>query len=54
MKDTTTWDCWETVEIYVKLMGSPLAVPNYSLVQFQKVYLRAGEERALTLEVKTQ
>lgn len=54
VKNTSSWDCWETVEIYVKLMGSPLAVPNYSLVQFQKVYLKAGEERALTLEVKTQ
>ena len=54
VKNTSSWDCWETVEIYVKLMGSPLAVPNHSLVQFQKVYLKAGEERALTLEVKTQ
>lgn len=54
VKNTSSWDCWETVEIYVKLMGSPLAVPHYSLVQFQKVYLKAGEERALTLEVKTQ
>lgn len=54
VKNTSSWDCWETVEIYVKLMGSSLAVPNYSLVQFQKVYLKAGEERALTLEVKTQ
>lgn len=54
VKNTSSWDCWETVEIYVKLMGSPLAVPNYSLVQFQKVYLKAGEERELTLEVKTQ
>lgn len=54
VKNTSSWDCWETVGIYVKLMGSPLAVPNYSLVQFQKVYLKAGEERELTLEVKTQ
>ncbi len=54
VKNTSSWDCWETVEIYVKLMGSSLAVPNYSLVQFQKVYLKAGEERELTLEVKTQ
>ncbi len=54
VKNTSSWDCWETVEIYVKLIGSPLAVPNYSLVQFRKVYLTAGEERELTLEVKTQ
>lgn len=54
VKNNSSWDCWETVEIYVKLIGSPLAVPNYSLVQFRKVYLKAGEERELTLEVKTQ
>ena len=54
VKNTSSWDCWETVEIYVKLIGSPLAVPNYSLVQFRKVYLTAGEERELTLEVKTR
>ena len=48
------YDCDEIVQIYVKLMGSPLAVLNHSLVQFQRIALRQGETKAVSLNVKTE
>ena len=48
------YDCDEIVEIYVKLKGSPNVVRNHSLVQFQRVKLKAGECRKVILEVDTK
>ncbi len=41
----------QTVEVYVKDLESPLAVPNHSLKAFQSVCLEAGESRNVTLEL---
>lgn len=47
------YDCDEIVQIYVKLTGSEFVVPNYSLVQFQRVSLKPGEKKTVSMEVKT-
>ena len=39
----------DVVEIYIKDMGSPLAVRNYSLCAFKRVSLAAGESRTITV-----
>ena len=41
----------DVVEIYIKDMGSPLAVRNYSLCAFKRVSLAAGESRTITVTV---
>ncbi len=39
----------EVVQIYVKDLDSPLAVPNYQLAGFQRVSLLAGEKKKVSL-----
>ncbi len=51
--NTSSYDCDEIVQIYVKLTGSGLAVPNTSLAQFKRIFIKAGETKELCLDVKT-
>lgn len=46
-----TVDTDEVVQVYVKDMESVYAVPNYSLCAFERISLKAGEARQITLEV---
>ena len=41
----------DVVEIYIKDMESPLAVRNYSLCAFKRVFLEAGESKTITMTV---
>lgn len=52
--NTSCWDCDEVAQIYVKIHGSRDAVPNFSLVQFQRIHLKAGECRKVELLVDSQ
>lgn len=47
-------DTDEVVQIYIKDMESPLAVPNYSLCGFQRIFLKAGEKKDVELAVSNQ
>lgn len=44
----------DVIQIYVKDMESPCAVPNHSLCAFTRVFLEAGESRELTVPVSGQ
>ncbi|MGN0278650.1 MAG: glycoside hydrolase family 3 C-terminal domain-containing protein [Lachnospiraceae bacterium] len=46
-----TTDTDEVVQVYVKDMESVYAVPNYSLCAFNRISLKAGEVRQITLKV---
>lgn len=46
-----TTDTDEVVQVYVKDMESVYAVPNYSLCAFERISLKAGEARQITLKV---
>lgn len=41
----------EVLQIYVKDLESPYAVPNHSLCAFERIFLEAGERRDVTLTV---
>lgn len=41
----------DVVQVYVKDMESPFAVPNHSLCAFRRVFLAAGEEKELEIAV---
>ena len=41
----------DAVQVYVKDLESPFAVPNYSLCAFAKVSLESGERRSVELKV---
>ena len=42
---------YDVVQVYMKDMESPLAVPNYSLCSFKAIYFSAYEEKKLMLEI---
>lgn len=44
----------EIVQVYVKLKGSPLAIPNHSLVQFDRISLKPRERKSLVIQVKKE
>lgn len=46
-----TVDTDEVVQVYVKDMESVYAVPNYSLCAFERISLKAGEVKQITLKV---
>lgn len=50
--NTSSYDCEEVAQVYLKLKGNPLVVKNWSLVQFKRVYIPAGETVSLELPVK--
>ena len=41
----------DVIQIYVKDLESPLAVPNHSLCAFARIFLQAGESRELDVKV---
>lgn len=49
--DTATDD---VVQVYIKDLESPLAVPNYSLCAFQRISLEAGDRKKLSLQVENR
>ena len=49
----SSYDCDEIVQVYIKLTGSRLAVPNAALAQFRRVSLKAGETKEVVFDVKT-
>jgi beta-glucosidase len=44
VQNTGNYDGWETVMVYVKILGSEHAVPNKSLCFFKSVFLKQGEQ----------
>lgn len=42
----------DVVQIYIKDMESPLAVPNFNLCAFERVALDAGESKTLVMKVR--
>lgn len=44
----------DVIQIYVKDMESPCAVPNHSLCAFTRIFLEAGESRELAVPVSGQ
>ncbi len=51
LKNQGQADTDEVVQVYIKDLESDLAVPNYSLCGFQRVSLKAGEEKNVELTV---
>lgn len=51
LKNRGRMDTDEVVQVYIKDLGSDLAVPNYSLCGFQRVSLKAGEEKKVELTI---
>lgn len=54
VKNTGTYDCAETVQIYVKapfVRDMEDLLPNAQLKAFQKVWLKAGEEKRVTFQL---
>lgn len=52
--NTGTADVTEVVQLYIKNLDSPYAVPNHSLCGFRRVSLAAGESRTVTLPVRKE
>lgn len=52
--NTSKYDCDEIVQIYIKLLGNAMAVPNQSLAQFKRINVKAGETKEVSLHVKTE
>ena len=51
VKNNGTADTDEVVQVYIKDLDSPLAVRNYSLCGFKRVYLKAGAEKTVELTI---
>ncbi len=51
VKNTGSAATGDVVQIYVKDLESPFAVPNHSLCAFARVFLAAGEEKELEITV---
>ncbi len=51
VKNTGSAATGDVVQIYVKDLKSPFAVPNHSLCAFARVFLAAGEEKELEIAV---
>lgn len=45
------YDGWETVMVYIKILGSQYAVPNKSLCFFKSVYLKQGERVTVNFDI---
>jgi beta-glucosidase len=44
-------DGWETVMVYIKILGSRYAVPNKSLCFFKSIFLKQGEQATVHFEL---
>lgn len=51
--NTSSWQAEEITQVYIKVCDSTLAVPNYSLVQFDRNAFGAGETRKIQLAFPT-
>lgn len=51
LKNQGKMDTDEVVQVYIKDLESELAVPNFSLCGFRRVFLAAGEEKHLELVI---
>lgn len=51
LKNVGEMDTDEVIQVYIKDLESDMAVPNYSLCGFQRVFLKAGEEKSVELTV---
>ena len=49
MKNVGVWETDDVIQIYVKNQDSPLAVPNPQLSAYQRVHLKANEEKEIFL-----
>ncbi|MCC8141601.1 MAG: glycoside hydrolase family 3 C-terminal domain-containing protein [Lachnospiraceae bacterium] len=47
-------DTDEVVEVYIRNLDSPLAVDNYSLCGFKRIFLEAGESRTIDIVISNQ
>ncbi len=45
------YDGWETVMVYIKILGSRYAVPNKSLCFFKSIFLKQGEQATVHFEL---
>lgn len=54
VKNTSDVDIEEVVQVYFRDMVSSLETPEKLLCDFEKVALKAGEEKALTFEIPTE
>ena len=51
LKNSSEMEGSEVVQVYIKDLESPLAVPNYSLCAFEKICLRPGESGSVRLRI---
>ena len=51
LKNQGQRDTEEVVQVYIKDTESDLAVPNHSLCEFKRVFLKAGEEKSVELVI---
>jgi beta-glucosidase len=54
VKNTSTRDGKEVVQVYVKDLIASVVVPNIQLRGFEKVLLKAGESKRVSIKVKVQ
>ena len=54
VKNTSTRDGKEVVQLYVKDVIASVVVPNIQLKGFEKVALKAGESKTVKIKVKMQ
>ncbi len=54
LTNSGTYDTQEVVQVYVKNLDSPLAVPNPQLVAFARVFVKAGETAEVTLPIASR
>lgn len=50
LKNTGNYDGKEIVEIYSSFPDSKIARPKHELINFEKIFLKAGEEKKITIE----
>ncbi len=53
LKNSSEMEGSEVVQVYIKDLESPLAVPNYSLCAFEKICLRPGESGSVRLRISS-
>lgn len=53
LKNSSEMEGSEVVQVYIKDLESPLAVPNYSLCAFEKICLRPGESGNVRLRISS-
>lgn len=54
VKNVSDWASDEVTEVYVKIQGSSLAVPNGTLVDFARTHLEPGETKELSFHLPSR